>query len=78
MLFCFSPLGLFLKDREMLLPGNMEGLASGRQALASSWQAVVKGGRKLHLTGFLFMESSDESLLNTMISVFAKKSGPIK
>ena len=69
---------IYGSDREMLLPGNMEGLASGRQALASSWQAVVKGGRKLHLTGFLFMESSDESLLNTMISVFAKKSGPIK
>ena len=36
---------IYGSDREMLLPGNMEGLASGRQAI------VFKGRRRVHPRG---------------------------
>ena len=36
---------IYGSDREMLLPGNMEGLASGRQA------SVFKGRRRVHPRG---------------------------
>ena len=49
---------IYGSDREMLLPGNMEGLASGRQAI------VFKGRRRVHPRGICSLRIQEGRLSN--------------